>query len=101
MLFKSETSKAEVDPPLFPDIFLHQTVEEEDEKSCNINKSGDKVRSFEIQDWFLVGSSFVPQQIFFLEQGVSLLEVKKWRAFVASLSDKKRKRKEYNKDQSR
>lgn len=39
ILFKSETSKAEVNPPLFPDIFLHQTVEEEDEKSCNINKS--------------------------------------------------------------
>lgn len=39
VLVKAETSKAEVNPPLFPDVFLHQTVEEEDEKSWNINKS--------------------------------------------------------------
>lgn len=33
VLVQSERSEAEVNPPLFPDVFLHQTVEEEDEKS--------------------------------------------------------------------
>lgn len=39
MLLKAETSKAEMDPPLFSDILLHQTVEEEDEQSWNIKQS--------------------------------------------------------------
>lgn len=61
IFFKSETSEAEVNPPLFPDIFLHQTVEEEDEKSWNWNKSEMQSWASEDKNWFLVCRSFLSQ----------------------------------------
>lgn len=63
IFFKSETSEAEVNPPLFPDIFLHQTVEEEDEKSWNWNKSEMQSWASEDKNWFLVCRSFLSQHI--------------------------------------
>lgn len=63
IFFKSETSEAEVNPPLFPDIFLHQTVEEEDEKSWNWNKSEIRSWASEDKNWFLVCRSFLSQHI--------------------------------------
>lgn len=63
IVFKSETSKAEMNPPLLPNILFHQAVEEEDEKSLNINKTF--FMSFEGQD-FLIFFFFCPLDIFTL-----------------------------------
>lgn len=59
VLVQSEAAEAEMNPPLFPDVLLHQTVKEEDEKSWNTKRRDVRVAKAPVDDTVFLWTSRV------------------------------------------